>query len=627
MRLPALWPRRLGVQLPLMMVLALCLAIGGFGAYTARQQSAAALLDIEQGAATLARNIALTGQNAVLTDQLDVIEQLLLRSLDFPGVRDVAVLDAAGAQLSRAVHEPGQPPRALIGKPGERLVLPTSPEAHTLRLLDTGRVTAWHPIVAGSVAGWVRVDRDTEALQALRRQALRNTVAACLLAGAASTMLMVLWLRLPLRQIERARDFAIGLEHIRGQQLFAERGPAETRALGRALNQASARLLAQHRAIESGTAAVADSNERLGTIFALSPDALLSFDAQGQLKYANAAFERITGIPLAEVLRQHASVLEARLRARCAPGDADFALEACFAPNEAAAGPLPRQRLTLLGPQPTVVELAGMDSASTSVTRLLHLRDVTRESEVERLKSEFLSTAAHELRTPITTLYGCTELLAMGDFGADKRQQMYAMMKRQGDVLLSLVNALLDLSRIEAKRGADVHIETLALPALVQRGAAEFRSPEGREPPQCAAPPALLQVLADAPKLQQVLRNLLSNAYKYSATGAVEVRWLLAGEDPAADAAHCGFEVRDHGIGMTATEVARVGERFYRADASGHVPGTGLGMSIVGELLKAMGGRLRIHSEPGVGTRVQVWLRCAGAPTAAAPAKLERQAV
>jgi len=634
-----MWPRRLGVQLPLMVALALWLAIGSFGAYTVREQSAAALRDIEQQTATLARNIALTGENAVLTEQLDVIEDLLLRSLDFPGVRAITVLDARGAALSRAVHEPGRPPRALVGLPDEPVSAPTNVHAQVIYASTAQRVTAWHPIVAGSLVGWVRVEHDTEALQALRRHTLYTTVVFCLLAGAGSALMLALWLRLPLRQIERACDFAIGLENIEGQQLFAERGPAETRALGRALNQTSARLMAQHRTIEDGIAALADSNERLGTIFALSPDALLSFDALGHLKYANAAFERITGIALADVLHQGAYQLEARLRQQCAPADADFSLADCFPARDAAADrpeaatvdiTPQRRRLTLVRPRATVIELGGLNSASASVTRLLYLRDVTHESEVERLKSEFLSTAAHELRTPITTLYGCTELLTMGDFDAPQRQTMYAMMKRQGDVLLALVNALLDLSRIEARQGADVCIEAVALPALAERFAAEFQPPEGRDAPLWQAPPeplAGLVALADAPKLLQVLRNLLSNAYKYSQAGSVELRWLPVRGTGAA--AQCGFEVCDQGIGMTEAQRARVGERFYRADASGHVPGTGLGMSIVGELLAGMGGRLHIDSEPGCGTTVQVWLRCAAGAPAVAPAApaLQREPV
>jgi signal transduction histidine kinase len=121
--------------------------------------------------------------------------------------------------------------------------------------------------------------------------------------------------------------------------------------------------------------------------------------------------------------------------------------------------------------------------------------------------------------------------------------------------------------------------------------------------------------------MRQALSNVLSNAYKYSpGGGAVRVR-LVAGPPAAAGLPPTvGVEVRDSGIGMTAEQLARVSERFYRADASGSIPGTGLGMSIVKEITELLGGRLALASEPGEGTAVTLWLPSAADATAATPA-------
>ena len=105
--------------------------------------------------------------------------------------------------------------------------------------------------------------------------------------------------------------------------------------------------------------------------------------------------------------------------------------------------------------------------------------------------------------------------------------------------------------------------------------------------------------------MRQAIGNVVANAYKYSPQGgAVEVRLVHGDSEPSM----VGIKVRDHGIGLTPDQIARVGERFYRADASGNIPGTGLGISIVKEIIELLGGRMAIASEPGHGTTVTLWL-------------------
>ena len=113
----------------------------------------------------------------------------------------------------------------------------------------------------------------------------------------------------------------------------------------------------------------------------------------------------------------------------------------------------------------------------------------------------------------------------------------------------------------------------------------------------------------------QALRNELSNAYKYSPAGGA-VRISLFSADAAAGSglpAQVGIRVADHGLGMTPEQLARVCDRFYRADSSGNIPGTGLGMSIVKEIIELHGGQLLIESTIGAGTTVTLWLPAASA--------------
>jgi signal transduction histidine kinase len=353
----------------------------------------------------------------------------------------------------------------------------------------------------------------------------------------------------------------------------------------------------------------ADRNEQLRTVFALSPDGLVCFDAQDRVSLTNPAFQRLTGIASAEVADLPAAVLEQRLRALCSTADAFPGLDAFFptaGSADVSAARLP-QRLTLDRPRFSVLELVGVRSAAPSVSRLLHLRDITHESEVDRMKSEFLSTAAHELRTPMTSIHACVELMLARDFDAPRRRQMLGVMQRQSHALRDLVDELLDLARIEARGSLDLEFANVDLAGLVLQAALDFAPPAGRTRPEVDSLAGALTVHADRLKTVQVLRNLLSNAYKYSAANTpVRLRLLPVQAGPAG--LRAGFEVQDRGVGMSASALARVGERFYRAEASGPVSGTGLGISIVQDILALMGGSLALRSEPGQGTTATVWL-------------------
>jgi signal transduction histidine kinase len=141
-------------------------------------------------------------------------------------------------------------------------------------------------------------------------------------------------------------------------------------------------------------------------------------------------------------------------------------------------------------------------------------------------------------------------------------------------------------------------MQTVPIQQLVAEVVASYKLPVGRTPPTILAPDGALKCVIDAKKTSQALLNVLSNAYKYSqAPGTVAIQ--LGHQSGAVT-----IGVTDQGIGMTPAQTARVGERFYRADTSGKVPGTGLGMTIVSEIMALHHGSVTIHSEKGVGTTV-----------------------
>ena len=614
-------PRGLHGRLMWLVSLVTLLTIAALGAHTLATESALALESLRAQASAMARSLALSSVNPMLTDQLDQIEQALLREMIFPGAVSAQVIDAHGTILGHAAVGPDGAARLVFEAPGSRLSPPTQASTELLagQLTAPGRMVAWQPVAAGELLGWARVETRLDPLDALNRQVWLRTLAAGALTVIGSSLLLLWLLRSPIRALDQARSFAADLVRADGRQLVvAADGPQETVELGHALNQAATRLNQQRQTIAATLdqlrqqqLELQDSNLKLGAIFELSPDGLLLFDGDALVRFANPAFFRLTGLAPAAVVGCDQAALESQLGMLCA----EPALWAGLAPyfeqpsdNGQGGDPIRGRLLALSAPRPSVLAVLGRQAGGAhSVVRLLYLRDVTHETEVDRLKSEFVSTAAHELRTPIASIHGFTELLRMREYPTERRQQILETIYRNSAAMIRIVNDLLDLSRLEAQRGKDFLRERGDLGEFLRLSLADHAPPPGRDAPVAPVELGPLPAWFDRGKIAQVLGNMLGNAYKYSpAGGAVQVQLLR--ENPSGAAGRVGFSVTDVGIGMTPAQVARIFERFYRADPSGAILGTGLGMSIAKEIVNLHGGNLTVTSAPGEGTCVSVWL-------------------
>jgi signal transduction histidine kinase len=319
----------------------------------------------------------------------------------------------------------------------------------------------------------------------------------------------------------------------------------------------------------------------------------------------------MTGLPESDLLGIDENDFSERLSNTCLPATRFSGIAALRTTSKIGADGTAherRQTIELAGADKRVLQVGLRLSNAETVSQILYFRDITHETEVDRLKSEFLSTAAHELRTPMASIYGFTELLLSQEFDAVDRADFLSTIFRQSELMISIINELLDLERIEARGSKDFSISDVDVCELLCEVCAGFKPPQGRLSPQ--EPPANgpLQVRADRKKLTQAVSNVISNAYKYSPDGgAVDVDLAtLPGNDDLPS--RIGIRITDHGIGMTPEQLARVCERFYRADASGKIPGTGLGMSIVKEIVELHGGDLELTSKVGAGTTVTLWL-------------------
>ena len=349
--------------------------------------------------------------------------------------------------------------------------------------------------------------------------------------------------------------------------------------------------------------ALEDHSAQINAVFSLSPDAFVVFAPDGSIRFVNPAFEALTGIPPAVLLGRDERVLLAELRLRCEHPEALASLAQFFRGDAVRQAP---GRLVLQRPRHTVLQVVGIHASAPRVARILYFHEVTREAEVDRMKSEFLSHAAHELRTPLTIILGYSELLLSPNHDEGTRRELQETIHRQSTALVGIVNELLDLARIESRQGQELDIVDVEVTAIVRNVVADLVLPDQRLSIVVDLPVEAVIVRADPAKLGQALLNILANAIKFSPQGGEICVGLVTVPG------RVGITIADQGIGMTADELARFGDRFWRADASGTIPGTGLGVSIVKEILTLMEGSLEIKSESGVGTTLTLWLRVGG---------------
>ncbi len=236
--------------------------------------------------------------------------------------------------------------------------------------------------------------------------------------------------------------------------------------------------------------------------------------------------------------------------------------------------------------------------------------------ELDRLKTEFLSTVSHELRTPLSYIHGYAELLMTRRFDGDEVLDMAREIHRGSSSMVRLVDDLLDISRIESGQLA-LHLTPTRVEDVLRSAAGVFGVQSPRHGVKIdLSPEPLPPLLIDPERLRQIISNLLTNAIQYSPNGG-EVRVSASQRSDA-----IRVEVTDRGIGIPREELGRVFERFYRgpqALISAH-RGSGLGLAIVKHLVEAHGGTVGVESRVGTGSTFWFTLPIrppsrAGAPT------------
>ena len=353
--------------------------------------------------------------------------------------------------------------------------------------------------------------------------------------------------------------------------------------------------------------AVAGSEARKNAMLESALDCVITIDDGGRIAEFNPAPEKTFGRTRGEVLGKPMVDL-------LVPDDyRDRHLEAfrrCLGPGaERPAG----RRLELEGLRgdgsrfPVELSVTSIHVGDAPIFTA-YLRDITERKELDRLKDELVSTVSHELRTPLTSMRGFVELLLEREFPPEEQRQFLEIVDIEMKRLGKLIDDFLDLQRLEAGK-LDYAFERQPLRPLILEAVRMFEHTSEQHTYELELPDGDLPVSADADRLRQALRNLISNATKYSPDGG-RVRVAAEIRD-----GNVRVMVRDQGIGMDEATQKKLFTRFYRADstATRRIGGTGLGLALVKEIVEAHGGQVGVKSKPGEGSEFHFSLPLAAA--------------
>lgn len=377
------------------------------------------------------------------------------------------------------------------------------------------------------------------------------------------------------------------------QEIEARRSVPEVERVARAIAGMRDRLVRTIADVESRA-------QEMETILTHLSDGVLLIDPKGVILELNRAAQRLLAPP------ERSRIVEGRLLTAGEAPPAEGAQITRWLPELAEAERGKEAQLEIVREYSGGKRWFEVAVSRVPLGRVVVVRDVTQDRELEKLKRDFLSVITHELKTPLTPIEGYARLLQLGKGGplTEKQAQFVAIIHTQAGILKTMVQNLLDATRIEGGQ-LPIHPQPVELAGFVDqvgntwRGNTETRGIHFELDNRL---PVGTSITADPFRLEQALGNLLSNAGKFTAAGGT-VR--LAAELKEGTAR---VSVADTGRGIPAEALPRVFERFYQVErgdtrAAG---GAGLGLYIVRQLVNAMGGSVSVDSEPGVGSRFEL---------------------
>lgn len=585
-----MWPRKLGLQLALYVSFLLTIAMAGFSWHLIDEQAERVTLNMQLQAKVLANNLSATSADHLLIRDYSSIEQLLLRSIEFPGILSIQLSDAKGKLLGDVKRTIGGEPEVMYGQPA--LTLPK--DIKVLVLLNNETMVVWHPVILGELLGWVNITYSLDSIKSFQKKVINESILEGLGIVFLSVILLLIYLRRSTTTIERYTNFADDLNIIQGEQVLVSDASVELEHLGAALNNASTDLHEQSLRITMTMIEM----ERLAAFPEMNPNIVLSMNMKGEVQYLNPyGIELIDDL---DILQSHMSIL--------LPENIKNIIHKCLHHNETmqAIESVYKERSFLWTFSPVISQQLVHGYALEITQRKKALADA-RSAQLEKMaaeaantaKSTFLANMSHEIRTPLTAIIGFSETLLDTSQTMSERVESINTVIRSGKHLMQIINDILDLSKVEADKLdveqlsvspfeilSDVH----SLVSLMAENKGLFFDVEYDFPmPE--------EIVTDPVRLKQIIINLCNNAVKFTQKGGVHVKVSFNNN-------LLTVNIVDTGIGLNKEQMEKIFSPFTQADTSTtrQYGGTGLGLHLSKQLAKKLGGDITVESTSNIGS-------------------------
>ena len=369
------------------------------------------------------------------------------------------------------------------------------------------------------------------------------------------------------------------------------------RALEKKTLQREAELLRRER--EKGLRQIADEKSKIKTIIYSMADGVLVTDQEGHVVLHNPAAVKMLRM---RTLPAFGKPLRECFDSGCLDDLVRKIIQVSKEGSSAVSQEVAMGEMALMAHMATVRSEEGEVLGVVTV-----LRDISMLKAIERMKSDFVAMVSHELRAPLTSVEQQLSVVLAGIIGEvnERQKEMLGRAKERTHALLTLINDLLDLSKIEAGFVVQQK-EPTQITELLEK-VIELLGHEAEKKNislQLSCSEELPQVMADRGNMEEVFINLVSNGIKYTSEGgSVSLYARIEGS-------HLCVEVVDTGIGISAEDLPRIFDKFYRVKntQTRKIMGTGLGLPIVKGIVEAHLGSIDVQSQPGIGSKFRVYL-------------------
>ncbi len=349
-----------------------------------------------------------------------------------------------------------------------------------------------------------------------------------------------------------------------------------------------------NRRIKERTLELENERNKFQAIIEGISDGILVINAKSNIIMVNPSSERLLGIKKSQVVGKHVldclediKILDLITR-RLESGDEYYSKELIITNRETGMERVLNGRIS------SVLTRTGKGLGAVIV-----LRDITKEKEVDRMKTDFVSNVSHELRTPLASIKGFVSTLIETEVTEDERKEFLTIVDQESDRLNQLIEDLLDLSRIESGK-IRLNFNSVNILEIIKRLEIEVSNKIKKKKIffKIDVSKSLPMVKADENALLQILVNLVSNAIKFIKKGGI---WIKVKQWDKGK--YIKFSIQDTGIGIGKRYLEKIFEKFYRIEAIAHtIPGTGLGLAIAKDLVEKHEGKIWVESEVRKGT-------------------------